>query len=157
MSDPVSESFSIDDPIITDEAEATEQLGEQFGQTLNAGDVVVLTGPLGSGKTTFTRGLARGVGITDPVTSPTYAIAFVHESSDGGPNLVHVDAYRLTGLDDLETVDLEPMIEKSITVIEWGRDYVESLTDSWYEVTFDRSSANEDSRQIEIARVDASL
>lgn len=146
MSDLTGES------LVAEEAQETERLGEQFGRTLKPGDVVVLTGLLGSGKTTFTRGLARGIGITDPVTSPTYAIAFVHEHPSDGPDLVHVDAYRLTGLDDLETVDLEPMIEKSITVIEWGRDYVESLSDSWYEVTFDRDSEVEDSRSITIDR-----
>lgn len=123
-------------------AEQTEELATQLGRTLQVGDVLVLTGPLGAGKTTLTRGLAAGAGITEPITSPTYAIAFVHEHPSGGPNFVHVDAYRLTGLDDLETVDLDPQLPKSITVMEWGSNYVESLTDGWLEVTLERDAGS---------------
>lgn len=127
--------------LTTRNADETEALAISLGRFLTAGDVVVLSGALGAGKTTLTRGLAAGVGITDPVTSPTYAIAFTHENPTGGPNLVHVDAYRLTGLDDLETVDLDPQLPASITVIEWGAEYVESLADSWLEVQLIRDQA----------------
>lgn len=157
MSGAIDNQFVSAEPHITHDADQTEQLGEQFGSSLRSGDLVVLTGPLGSGKTTFTRGLARGIGITEPVTSPTYAIAFVHDHPEEGPNLVHVDAYRLIGLDDLETIDLEPMLDSSITVMEWGSDYVASLADSWYEITFDRDLENEEARKIAIAHKNSSV
>ncbi|MFZ1362871.1 MAG: tRNA (adenosine(37)-N6)-threonylcarbamoyltransferase complex ATPase subunit type 1 TsaE [Candidatus Nanopelagicales bacterium] len=157
MSSATNNQFVSAEPRISFGAQETEQLGEQFGQTLSPGDLVVLTGPLGSGKTTFTRGLARGVGIVEPVTSPTYAIAFVHEHPGSGPDLVHVDAYRLTGLDDLETIDLEPLLDSSITVMEWGSDFVASLADSWYEIIFDRDLDDEDARKIAIFHKSSSV
>lgn len=124
--------------LVTHDPTETEAVACRLGQVLQAGDVVILTGPLGAGKTTFTRGLADGMGIVEPVTSPTYAIAFVHEHLNGGPNLVHVDAYRLSGLDDLETVDLDPLLPRSVTVVEWGAEYASVLTDTWIEIELDR-------------------
>ena len=82
-----------------------EELGRTLGRALEPGDVVVLTGPLGAGKTTLTRGIGEGLGIRGPVQSPTFVIARTHPSLVGGTPLVHVDAYRLgaaVGLDDLD-------------------------------------------------------
>ena len=91
-------------------AEAMEELGRRIGSDLVAGDVLILTGPLGAGKTTFTRGLAAGLGVRGPVQSPTFVIARTHPSLIGGAPLVHMDAYRLGSaaeLDDLVVVALE--------------------------------------------------
>ncbi|MDQ1249275.1 MAG: tRNA threonylcarbamoyladenosine biosynthesis protein TsaE [Actinomycetota bacterium] len=111
---------------LPDEA-ATERVGRALAPLLRAGDVVILDGPLGAGKTTFTRGLGQGLGIRGPVTSPTFVIARVHPSQVGGPDLVHVDAYRLTGPGDFDDLDLEADMAESVTVVEWGRGVAEGL------------------------------
>ncbi|MDR2842138.1 MAG: tRNA (adenosine(37)-N6)-threonylcarbamoyltransferase complex ATPase subunit type 1 TsaE [Spirochaetaceae bacterium] len=103
---------------ITNSAEETAALGETIGKKLKAGDIVVLNGTLGSGKTCFTRGLARGAGVTEPVTSPTYAI--VNEYAGIVP-FYHIDAYRLASNDDFESIGgTEIISSNSICVVEWG-------------------------------------
>ncbi len=77
------------------DVEATQGFGRRLGRVLRAGDLLVLTGDLGAGKTTLTQGIAEGLGVRGPITSPTFVIARVHPSLVGGPALVHVDAYRL--------------------------------------------------------------
>jgi tRNA threonylcarbamoyladenosine biosynthesis protein TsaE len=86
-----------------DDTEAMEELGRELGRQLRAGDLVVLTGPLGAGKTTLTRGIGEGLGVRGPVQSPTFVLARTHPSLVGGPPLVHVDAYRLSGAAELGT------------------------------------------------------
>lgn len=93
-------------------------LGVRLGSVLRAGDVVVLTGPLGAGKTTLTRGIGAGLRVRGPVTSPTFVLARTHPSLAGGPPLVHVDAYRLGSTVELEDLDLD--LENSVVVAEWG-------------------------------------
>jgi tRNA threonylcarbamoyladenosine biosynthesis protein TsaE len=116
-------------------AEDTRAWGVRLGRVLRAGDLVVLTGDLGAGKTTLTQGIAEGLGVRGPVTSPTFVIARVHPSLVGGPALVHVDAYRLGGLAELDDLDLDTSLEESVTIVEWGHGLAEGLSDDRLEVT----------------------
>ena len=114
--------------------EATQAFGRALAGRLRPGDVVILTGDLGAGKTTFTQGLGEGLGVRGPITSPTFVIARVHPSLVGGPALVHVDAYRLGGLDELEDLDLEASLADAVTVVEWGHGMAETLSQDSLEV-----------------------
>ncbi|MFC1417137.1 tRNA (adenosine(37)-N6)-threonylcarbamoyltransferase complex ATPase subunit type 1 TsaE [Streptacidiphilus cavernicola] len=115
-------------------------LGRALAPLLRAGDLVLLSGELGAGKTTLTRGLGEGLGVRGAVTSPTFVIARVHPSLTGGPALVHVDAYRLGGgLDQMEDLDLDVSLSDSVVVVEWGEGKVEELSDSRLEVRIARS------------------
>ncbi|MCD7101089.1 tRNA (adenosine(37)-N6)-threonylcarbamoyltransferase complex ATPase subunit type 1 TsaE [Pseudoclavibacter sp. 13-3] len=107
-------------------------LGRRIGSIMRRGDLLVLNGPLGAGKTTLTRSLGEGLGVRGPVTSPTFVLARTHPSQVGGAPLVHVDAYRLTSGIELDDLDLD--LEGSATVIEWGRDWVALLADSWVSI-----------------------
>lgn len=120
-----------------DDADATRALGERLAGILEGGDVLLLVGDLGAGKTTFVQGLARGLGVVGNVTSPTYIIARVHEPLAEGPALIHVDAYRVNDDLDLETIDLDATVEDSVTVVEWGRGQAESLKDERLEIEFE--------------------
>ncbi|TPG19023.1 tRNA (adenosine(37)-N6)-threonylcarbamoyltransferase complex ATPase subunit type 1 TsaE [Pedococcus bigeumensis] len=124
-------------------AEDTRAWGVRLGRLLRAGDLVVLTGGLGAGKTTLTQGLAEGVGVRGPITSPTFVIARVHPSLVGGPALVHVDAYRVGGFAELDDLDLDTSLEDSVTVVEWGHGLAEDLADDRLEVTL----SGEDTRR----------
>ena len=101
-------------------------LGEDIGAQCVMGDVIVLVGGLGAGKTTLVQGLAIGLGITDVITSPTFVIARVHQHPGSGPLLVHMDAYRLSG--PVEVDDLDLPIDSAVTVVEWGAGVVEHLS-----------------------------
>lgn len=114
--------------------EAMHALGASVGAVARAGDLVVLTGPLGAGKTVFAQGLAYGLGVRERVTSPTFVIAHVHR--DGRVPFVHVDAYRLASV--LEVEDLDLPVAESVTAVEWGGGLVETLTDAWLEVRMER-------------------
>ncbi len=105
---------------------------------------MVLTGELGAGKTTFTQGLARGLGVIEPVTSPTFVIARVHASADGGPALVHVDAYRVGSGLELDGLDLDTELEDSVVVVEWGSGLAEGLSSSRLDVAILRPQGEED-------------
>jgi tRNA threonylcarbamoyl adenosine modification protein YjeE len=113
-----------------------EALGEQMGRMLHAGDVVVLTGPLGAGKTTLTRGIGEGLGVRGPVQSPTFVLARTHPSLVGGSPLVHMDAYRLGSAAELDDLDVD--VEGSVVVVEWGRGLAEDLADVWWDVEIER-------------------
>lgn len=106
---------------------ATATAGRRLAALVRRGDLVLLIGDLGAGKTTFTRGLGEGLGVRGPVTSPTFVIARVHPSLVGGPDLVHVDAYRLGGAADFDDLDLDADAAESVTVVEWGRGVAEGL------------------------------
>ena len=99
---------------------------------------MVLTGDLGAGKTTLTQGIAEGLGVRGPITSPTFVIARVHPSLVGGPALVHVDAYRLGGLAELDDLDLDTSLEDSVTIVEWGHGLAEGLSEDRLEITLRR-------------------
>ena len=113
----------------------THAWGARLGALLKAGDLLLLTGELGAGKTTLTQGIADGLGVRGPITSPTFVIARVHPSLVGGPNLVHLDAYRLGGLAELEDLDLDASLEEAVTVVEWGHGVAEQLSEDYLEVT----------------------
>ncbi len=117
------------------EPEDTRAWGRRLGAVLRAGDLVLLTGELGAGKTTLTQGIGEGLGVRGPITSPTFVIARVHPSLVGGPELVHVDAYRLGGTDELDDLDLDTEIEQAVTVVEWGRGLAEDLRPDRLEIT----------------------
>lgn len=117
------------------DADATFEFGRSLAQVLRAGDVVVITGDLGAGKTTTTRGLGAGLGVRGDVTSPTFIIAREHRSNGNGPGLVHVDAYRLSGADELDDLDLDASMDDSVTVVEWGAGVAESLSDDRIHLT----------------------
>lgn len=117
-------------------AAAMERLGLRIGEQLEAGDLLILTGPLGAGKTTFTRGLAEGLGVRGPVQSPTFVIARTHPSLVGRAPLVHVDAYRLGSGAELDDLDLD--LARSVVVIEWGRGLAEDLADAWWDIELER-------------------
>src|SRR4051795_9522383 len=107
---------------------AMQALGERLARLLRPGDLVLLTGDLGAGKTTLTQGIGVGLGVRGPVTSPTFVIARVHPSQVGGPPLVHVDAYRLGTIGEVEDLDLEASLDEAVTVVEWGEGLVEGLS-----------------------------
>ncbi|WP_298862358.1 tRNA (adenosine(37)-N6)-threonylcarbamoyltransferase complex ATPase subunit type 1 TsaE [uncultured Microbacterium sp.] len=117
-------------------SDAMERLGLHIGEQLQAGDLLVLTGPLGAGKTTFTRGLAEGLGVRGPVQSPTFVIARTHPSLVGGAPLVHVDAYRLGSAAELDDLDID--FTRSVVVIEWGREMASSVADAWWDIEIER-------------------
>ncbi|MFC7491365.1 MULTISPECIES: tRNA (adenosine(37)-N6)-threonylcarbamoyltransferase complex ATPase subunit type 1 TsaE [unclassified Knoellia] len=124
-------------------ADDTRAFGEALAASLRAGDLVILTGGLGAGKTTLTQGLAAGLGVRGPITSPTFVIARVHPSLGDGPALVHVDAYRLGGLAELDDLDLDTSLDESVTVVEWGHGLAEDLSDDRLEVTLEADPATE--------------
>jgi tRNA threonylcarbamoyladenosine biosynthesis protein TsaE len=113
----------------------THSWGARLGAVLKAGDLLVLTGDLGAGKTSLTQGIAAGLGVRGPITSPTFVIARVHPSLVGGPDLVHVDAYRLGGFAELDDLDLDASIEETVTVVEWGHGVAEQLSEAYLELT----------------------
>ena len=116
-----------------------QSLGKKIGQQLRAGDYLVLTGQLGAGKTTFTQGIAIGLQVAGSVTSPTFVVSRIHKSLVGGPELIHIDAYRLSHSDQLLDLDLEDH-PNSVVVIEWGREFITSLSDTWLDVEISRDS-----------------
>ncbi|MBF4548450.1 tRNA (adenosine(37)-N6)-threonylcarbamoyltransferase complex ATPase subunit type 1 TsaE [Corynebacterium afermentans subsp. lipophilum] len=134
----------------------TQKLGEELGAALEAGDLVVLDGPLGAGKTTFTQGIARGMGVKGRVTSPTFVIAREHSSIGSGPSLVHVDAYRLGDdpLGELDALDLDSALEEAVVVAEWGGGLVEQLAQRYVHVTLDRRTHAETEARIISWRVE---
>ena len=122
------------------DAGAMHDLGVRLDKTFRAGDLVVLSGCLGAGKTTLAQGIAAGMSVKGPVTSPTFVIARVHRSTHGGPDLVHVDAYRLHSLAEVDDLDLDASLANSVMVVEWGRGRVEFLTDRRIEIFIDRDA-----------------
>ena len=126
-------------------AEQTHALGAALGKVLQSGDLLVLTGELGAGKTTFTQGLGEGLGVRAGIISPTFVLVRIHPNlpdgpRPGGPDLVHVDAYRLGSASEIDDIDLENTMDSSVTVVEWGRGRVEHLSESRLEVDLHRAT-----------------
>jgi tRNA threonylcarbamoyladenosine biosynthesis protein TsaE len=139
-------------------AQAMRGLGERLAGHLRAGDLVILTGDLGAGKTTLTQGLGAGLRVRGGITSPTFVISRIHPSLVDGPPLVHVDAYRLGGLAELDDLDLDVSVDESVTVVEWGAGLAELLADDRLEITVGRSTGGHevvDRRTVRIEPVGA--
>lgn len=109
-------------------------LADRLAPLLRAGDLLVLTGGLGAGKTTFTQGLGEALGVRGPITSPTFVIARTHPSLADGPALVHVDAYRLGDAAEIDDIDLDASTDTAVTVVEWGHGMAEQIADSRLEI-----------------------
>ncbi|HEY1672925.1 MAG TPA: tRNA (adenosine(37)-N6)-threonylcarbamoyltransferase complex ATPase subunit type 1 TsaE [Streptosporangiaceae bacterium] len=118
-------------------AGAMQDLGRRLAAGLRAGDLLVLTGPLGAGKTTLVQGIGEGLGVRGPITSPTFVIARVHPSLTGGPALVHADAYRLGGVAEIDDLDLDSSTASSVTVVEWGEGLAEGLSEDRLEIAIE--------------------
>lgn len=132
-------------------AEATVALGQELAPWLRAGDLVILTGDLGAGKTTLTKGIGAGLGISGTVSSPTFIIARTHP---GPIPLVHVDAYRLTSIAELDDLDLDSALADSVTVVEWGEGLAEELAQERLELSLVRPRGQSDhGRYAQIAAV----
>ena len=125
-------------------AEEAEAFGRRLAELLRAGDLVLLTGELGAGKTTLTRGIGAGLGVRGDVTSPTFVIARVHPPVAAGPALVHVDAYRLGGIDELDDLDLDTALADAVTVVEWGEGIAEGLAEDRLEIRIVRALGDAD-------------
>lgn len=146
--------MSGDAHLMIPDPEAMERLGARIAAQLRAGDAVLLTGQLGAGKTTLTRGLGAALGVRGTVTSPTFVLARTHPRSDGPP-LVHVDAYRLADARELDDLDLD--FAQSITVVEWGAGLLEHVIDEWLAVTIARPHGAGGAHDDPAAALDPSL
>ena len=136
--------------MIASTVDGTRAYGRALAGVLRKGDLVVLTGPLGAGKTAFAQGVGAGLGVSGDVTSPTFVIARIHRG--GRIPLVHADAYRLGAVPDpraeVDDLDLDASVDESVTLVEWGEGLVERLTDAYLEVRIDRR--DDESRVIEL-------
>ena len=124
--------------VSTADAEATRALGARLAALLQAGDLVLLTGGLGAGKTTLAQGIGAAMDVRGRVSSPTFIIARAHPALGDGPDLIHVDAYRLSGLDEVDALDLDSSMERSVTLVEWGQGKAEGLAEDRLEISVDR-------------------
>jgi tRNA threonylcarbamoyl adenosine modification protein YjeE len=127
----------LDEQVTVATAEQMQDLGRRISGMLRAGDLVVLSGPLGAGKTTLAQGIGSGLGVRGQVTSPTFVIARVHPSLSAGPDLVHADAYRLGSRAEVDDLDLDADLATAVTVVEWGEGLVEDLADSFLAVSIE--------------------
>jgi tRNA threonylcarbamoyladenosine biosynthesis protein TsaE len=118
----------------------TQDFGRRLAATLRSGDLIVLGGPLGAGKTTLVQGIGSGLGVSGRIASPTFVIARVHP---GPLPLVHVDAYRLASLDEVDDLDLDVSADEAVTVVEWGEGKAEQLAESYLTIVLDRSADSE--------------
>ena len=141
--------------IVAATADETRGLASRLGALLRAGDLLVLSGDLGAGKTTFTQGLGAALKVRGGVTSPTFVISRVHPSLVDGPALVHVDAYRLHGALELDDLDLDASLEEAVTVVEWGTGIAEDLTDDRLEVEIlrDHGDSDDETRTLRLTPV----
>jgi tRNA threonylcarbamoyladenosine biosynthesis protein TsaE len=142
-------------PVVLPTVEDTRAYGARLATSLKPGDLVILTGPLGAGKTALAQGIGAGLHVQGTVTSPTFVIARVHRpdpAAGGSIAMVHVDAYRLGDVTDplgeVDALDLDASMQESVTVVEWGEGIVEQLVDNYLEVRIDRR--DDDARVIEL-------
>jgi tRNA threonylcarbamoyladenosine biosynthesis protein TsaE len=122
----------------------TRAFGARLGALLRAGDLVVLSGPLGAGKTALVQGIGAGMGVAGRIASPTFVLARVHPAElPGGPALIHVDAYRLGSLAEVDDLDLDVDVDTSVTAVEWGAGMAEQLADAWVSISLERAPDSE--------------
>jgi tRNA threonylcarbamoyladenosine biosynthesis protein TsaE len=141
--------------VVISTGEAMRELGRTLAEVVRPGDLLVLSGNLGAGKTTLTQGLGEGLKVRGPITSPTFVIARVHPSLCGGPPLVHVDAYRLGGFAEVDDLDLDADLEDAVTVVEWGEGLVEGLSEDRLEIMISRGNADSEDRMVRLTAVGA--
>jgi tRNA threonylcarbamoyladenosine biosynthesis protein TsaE len=127
--------------LVIPDTDAMEAFGRELARELTAGDLLVLTGPLGAGKTTLTRGIGEGLGVRGAVQSPTFVLARTHPSLVGGAPLVHVDAYRLGSAAELEDLDLD--FARSVVVVEWGSGLLDGVSESWLDLVIERRTGGD--------------
>jgi len=130
--------------VVVPTAASMHALGRRLATLLQPGDLVLAIGELGAGKTALTQGIGAGLDVVGAVISPTFVLSRVHRSRTGGPALVHVDAYRLADLAEVEDLDLDASLADSVTVVEWGAGKAEQLSDARLDVVIERSSDPED-------------
>ncbi|MFV0426977.1 MAG: tRNA (adenosine(37)-N6)-threonylcarbamoyltransferase complex ATPase subunit type 1 TsaE [Beutenbergiaceae bacterium] len=135
------------------DAEATRRLGQRLARLLRAGDLVILVGDLGAGKTTLTQGIGSGLQVRGQVASPTFIVARSHRSAVGGPDLVHVDAYRVGSLDEIDALDLDTSLQYAVTVVEWGEGWVEQLAQDRLEVRLVRPRGTGEGADARVAQI----
>ncbi|MGA0130745.1 MAG: tRNA (adenosine(37)-N6)-threonylcarbamoyltransferase complex ATPase subunit type 1 TsaE [Candidatus Nanopelagicales bacterium] len=136
--------------IKTHSKEETQKLAQKLAKKLNAGDVVLLSGNLGVGKTTFTQGLAKTLQVKGQITSPTFVIARLYKSLQDGPDLLHVDAYRLNSLAEIQDLDLVSDLSHAVVIVEWPREMVNDLSENPIKIEIIQDPNEEDSRTINI-------
>ena len=120
--------------VATGDADETRALGTRLARLLRAGDLVMLSGGLGAGKTTLAQGIGAALQVRGRVSSPTFIIARVHPALSDGPDLIHVDAYRITSLEEIDALDLDSSLERAVTLVEWGEEKVEALSPDRLEI-----------------------
>jgi tRNA threonylcarbamoyladenosine biosynthesis protein TsaE len=118
---------------------------------LKRGDVVILNGPLGAGKTSITQGIAKGLNVRGPITSPTFVISRIHPSLSDGPSLIHVDAYRVSSLAEIDDLDIDSDLENSVLVAEWGSGKVDALVEPTCVIDLERH--DDDTRTITVTGI----
>jgi tRNA threonylcarbamoyladenosine biosynthesis protein TsaE len=134
------------------DADEMHALGIRIGKQLREGDLVVLVGPLGAGKTTLTRGVGEALGVIGNVSSPTFVIARTHKRENGEAPMVHVDAYRLGSADELDDLDID--FPKSIVLVEWGKGMLDDISDNLLEVEIARDHTGEsETREVTITGI----
>ena len=140
---------------VIESADDMVEVGRRLATLVRPGDLLVLKGPLGSGKTTLTRGLGAGLDVRGAVTSPTFVIARVHPSNNEGPALVHVDAYRLERFEEVDNLDLDASLPDAVTVVEWGDGKVDTLAEDRLVIELSRDEADDGVRLIRLVSVGA--
>lgn len=145
--------FPYDEPRLLATEDDTRAFGRALARVLRGGDVVLLTGDLGAGKTTLTQGLGQELGVRGPITSPTFVIARVHPSLVQGPALVHVDAYRIGTALELDDLDLDASLDEAVTVVEWGHGLAEGLAEAYLEVELSREDGSAPGGEARTVRV----
>lgn len=144
------QNSSFDDTRVTRSAEGTREVGAALGRLLSGGEVIVLTGPFGAGKTVFAQGIAEGLGINDHLTSPSFTLANTYPSEAGGPMIHHLDLWRVSSIEEALTFGLEEYFEdEAVTLIEWPGDVGDALGEEAIRVELAIKEA--DSRRIEIS------
>jgi tRNA threonylcarbamoyladenosine biosynthesis protein TsaE len=142
--------------VVVPTAASMHALGRRLANLLQPGDLVLAIGELGAGKTALTQGIGAGLDVVGAVISPTFVLSRVHHSRSGGPTLVHVDAYRLADLAEVEDLDLDASLADSVTVVEWGEGKAEQLSDARLDVMIERlSDPDDDTRTVTLIGVGA--